>query len=63
MTPEIYESIKTEWGKMSNREQRFLMYTYVKDNGTGVPGGWIPFLQQHFGLQPDTFNQYDHTPE
>lgn len=58
MTSEKYESIKTEWNKISTREQRLLIYTYIKENKEGNYGSWMEFLHDHFQVniqsQPDT---------
>ena len=48
MTPESYESIKSEWNKISNKEQRLLIYTYIKENKEGNYSSWMEFLQQNF---------------
>ncbi len=46
MNQEIYESIKFEWGKISNKERRLLMYTYLKN--TAQESSWMEFLRNHF---------------
>ncbi len=53
MTAETYESIKTEWQKITNKEQRLLIYSYIKKRGSCKHDSWMEFLRNHFGVAPE----------
>lgn len=48
MEPQAYAAIKEEWGKISNKEQRNLLYLYVKNKKNSQTGSWMEFLHDHF---------------